>query len=153
VADELTKDAVGERLTRALDRLLREDLFLLQSDVNERSISHKLAEYLQLEFSGWHVDCEYNRQGHDPKRLDLKVHWTSTDDPQARTVYPDIIVHHRNSDENLLVIEIKKSTNPDRGDFDREKLAAFISQLGYRYGAFIVIGTNTESPYWEIEFQ
>jgi hypothetical protein len=139
---------VETKVRSALDRLFANDILLLQSDVNERSLSHKLAEYLQFEFNEWNVDCEYNRKGHDdPKRLNLRMENISTDDTEARTVYPDIIVHHRKSDDNLLVIEIKKSTNRDNGERDREKLQEYISQLNYRYGFFIRLGTGTERPY------
>jgi hypothetical protein len=145
---------VEAKVRRALDRLFANDSFLLQSDANERSLSHKLAEYLQAEFTDWNVDCEYNRKGYDPKRLNLRVRHVRTDDTEARTVYPDIIVHHRNSDDNLLVIEIKKSTNSDNGDSDREKLQAYGDQLGYRFGLFIRLGTGKEHPDCEtFEFQ
>jgi hypothetical protein len=146
ILKRVKREIVEAKVKRALDKLFADDLFLLQSDANERSISHKLAEYLQLEFAEWHVDCEYNRKGHDPKRLNLRVEQVDTANTQAKTVYPDIIVHHRNSDDNLLVIEIKKSTNPDDGEFDREKLEAFISQLGYKYGLFIKLITDIEHP-------
>lgn len=35
------------------------------------------------------------------------------DDPEAFTILPDIIVHRRKKDHNLLVIEVKKNTNRD----------------------------------------
>ena len=129
----LDEGAIRERVQGALDLLLKHDRFLLEHDVNERSITHKLAQYLQENFPGWDVDCEYNRIGNqriDPKRLQFDVNQTSTDDDQGKTVYPDIIVHHRRIQDNLLVIEIKKSTNPETGDHDEQKLRAFTKQLG-----------------------
>ena len=44
----------------ALNKLFERDAELLQNDVNERSITHKFAEYLESEFPGWDVDWEYN---------------------------------------------------------------------------------------------
>jgi hypothetical protein len=143
------QDVVEAKVKRALGKLFTHDLFLLQSDVNERSLSHKLAEYLQSEFEDWNVDCEYNRRGFDPKRLNLGVEQVRTDDTQGRTVYPDIVVHRRNSEDSLLVIEIKKSTNRDDGESDRDKLRAFKAQLGYRYALFIRLRTATETPAFE----
>jgi len=52
---------IERRVTTAVKRLLREDMVLLGRNVNERSVSHKQAEYLREAFRGWHVDCEYNR--------------------------------------------------------------------------------------------
>ena len=50
-----------EKLKAAIARLYKKDRFLIDNDLNERSISHKLAEYLQTEFHNFDVDCEYNR--------------------------------------------------------------------------------------------
>ena len=54
------------RVVRAVERLLREESDLLVRDLNERTITHRLAVQLGQEFKGWHVDCEYNRDGYDP---------------------------------------------------------------------------------------
>jgi len=95
------------------------DKDLLLIDVNERSITHRLGIYLQEQFPEWDVDCEYNRlidnkkQMVLTKRLKAKIGETTPEDTQAKTVYPDLIIHHRISTENLVVIEVKKSTNPE----------------------------------------
>lgn len=38
-------------------------------NVNERALTHRLAVRLErdLLFASYHVDCEYNRDGQDPK--------------------------------------------------------------------------------------
>jgi hypothetical protein len=141
------------RLVRAIQRLETLDEGLLLVDVNERTITHRLAVYLEHEFPDWHVDCEYNRDGHDPKRLNLAVeHDVSTEDEQGRTVFPDVIVHRRETNSNLLVIEAKKSTSAKRGIDDRDKLQAYLTQLGYHYGAFVVFGTGHNAESTTIEF-
>lgn len=110
------------RMSIAIRTLLKEDLFLLRNDSDEWSISHKLAEYLQKQFSDWHVDVEYNRDKDQKKELDNKA------------VRPDIIVHIRNTNNNLLVIEIKKSNNLNQVDSDRKRLLRFTSHEGrYKY--------------------
>ena len=58
-------EEVERGVIRAIQMLLRRDSFLLDKDVTERSATHKLAKYLQREFGGWHVDCEYNRVGNN----------------------------------------------------------------------------------------
>lgn len=136
--------AAESAVVRALQSLLREDAHLLAANANERSITHKLAEYLQREFSEWHVDCEYNRDGHEPKRLNLPVrNDVSSDDTEARTVFPDVIVHHRDTDDNFLVLEAKKANNAEGEAEDREKLAAFQKELGYKVAVFVLFVTGT----------
>jgi len=151
----MDKTVIEEKIKNAIKILIAKDGFLLQEDVHERSISHKLAEYLQQEFEDWHVDCEYNRDNHQPKRLKLPVEQVTTDNPEAKTVYPDIIVHRRGSDDNLLVIEIKKSTSQGDDNFDWQKLSAFKQQLKYKFAVFIKfsIGENCERIFEKFEFQ
>lgn len=144
-------DAVEERLREAINWLLNRDRFLLVNNVNERSISHKLAEHLQVIFPDWHVDCEYNRNHASVKKLRFEPSNLSADDTQGTTVYPDIIVHRRGTKQNLLVIEVKKSTNVDNGDFDREKLDLFIADLGYTCGAFVEFATGLEDVGYKLE--
>jgi hypothetical protein len=125
--------------------LPRNPAYLFETDVNERSISHKFASYLQEEFEGWDVDCEYNRDHDDPKLLKLlKVSTLGVkpDDVQARTVYPDIIVHLRGTEDNLIVIEIKKTSNQLSNDFDIQKLEEYKRQWGYIYALFLRFNTG-----------
>ena len=84
--------------------------------------------YLQDEFDGWDVDCEYNRGHQSPdqvKRLQPYIDPIQADDTDAKTVFPDIIIHYRETTDNLLVIEVKKSTNPESDERDEQKLQAF----------------------------
>jgi hypothetical protein len=58
-------------------------------------------------------------------------------------VVPDIIVHTRGgAGPNLLVLELKKSTNPEGPECDRRRVPAFVSQLGYSYGALVACETK-----------
>ena len=133
-----TLNDVRERLTRARDKLLQRDADLFHIDVNERTLTHKLAEYLQAEFEAWNVDCEYNRHGRQPKRLHLEeARRVRIDDTDGLTVYPDIIIHHRRKEENLLVIEAKKSTSTTDNRFDRLKLDSFREELQYRFSVLL----------------
>lgn len=142
--------SIERKISEALDQLVSKDIDILSIDVNERAISHRLAVYLETLFPDWNVDCEYNRNHSDPKMLDIPRRKIATDDIDARTVFPDIIIHRRNNDNNLLVIEMKKSTSRESDHYDYTKLEAFKCQLGYRYAAFIKVGTNNEdrtAPY------
>jgi hypothetical protein len=51
--------------------LLLNDSYLLDHDLNERTICHKLAEYYQSIFRGWDVDCEFNKNLDEPKRINI----------------------------------------------------------------------------------
>ena len=96
---------------------------------------------MQQKFPTFNVDCEYNRFEKIEKKLDLpkdKINW---DDTEAKTVFPDIIIHRRGiQEDNLLVVEIKKSSNNNSGDFDRMKLHTFQQEpYNYAYGLFLRI--------------
>lgn len=144
---------VKQRVLIALDILLRRDAFLLEHDVNERSISHKLAEYLQQLFPDYHVDCEHNRIGKEKieekwvkKVLNLDVSNITSDDEKGTTVFPDIIVHRRGEKENLLIIEMKKADRDCKKDL--KKLEAYTSQqhLEYGLGCFVRLKKNAYDP-------
>lgn len=62
------------------------------------------------EFPDFDVDCEYNRDGVAPKKIGHLGLYPDDDDTEAETVFPDIIVHRRGTEQNYLVIEAKKST-------------------------------------------
>jgi hypothetical protein len=134
---------VKRRFMAAVLALYRYEHDLLDVGANERSITHKLAEHLQSEFPGWHVDCEYNRQGGAPKRLEWAGWLSRPDDTEAKTVYPDIIVHHRRTKDNLLVIEVKKHGG-QADTKDKCKLETFLMDPAYqyRYGVFLRLGAG-----------
>ncbi len=126
----------------ALDALLafvQAEATLLEVDANERSITHKMAEYLQRAFLDWQVDCEYNRLGSIVKRLPDPTE-VGTDDTDGQTIFPDIIVHKRKARANLLVIEVKKTTNTREGDEKKLKgLTAPQGEYGYEVGLHIYV--------------
>jgi len=132
------------KIMLALQELYHKDKYLLNEDVNERSVSYRLAMYLQNEFKDWAVDCEYNRNVLETdliKRLSsphLIGETATTTDLRATTVYPDIIIHHRGTDNNLIVIEIKKHPSSTYLDNkDRVKLKGYRDELHYKYGLFL----------------
>ena len=134
---------------------LRRDERLFNIHVNERTITHRLALYLEEPFTGWDVDCEYSRVGEDPnkyKKLILPEEGSLTDfDPDGSRVYPDIVIHHRTrmeDSENLLVIEVKTVWSQVGDNRDFQKLSAFTGQYPveqlvlYRYGLFMKFGED-----------
>ena len=144
-------DELKNSVQAALMRLRMQDSFLLQANTNERTISHKLAEYLQAEFPQFNVDCEYNRHGGDIKKIRKPKPDVEWDDVQGKTIFPDIIVHKRNTDNhNLLVIEIKKSTNRGSRQFDVDKLVVLTKDdYRYQFGLLLEVSLNNENDMFE----
>lgn len=61
-------------------------------------------------------------------------------------VYPDIIVHQPTHDEeNLLIIEAKKSTDPFGDEADLINFESDEASLGYRFAAFVRLATGLEA--------
>ena len=132
-------DEVKRAVNEALRRFYLNDRYLIDHDVNERSLTFRLGFYLQQIFSGWDVDCEFNRNvasGNGRKQL------PDPDSPghTLKDIYPDIIIHKRGMKRNLLLIEAKKMnvTDDDRNaDMARTKKCCSYKALGYRYGLFL----------------
>jgi hypothetical protein len=126
-----TIDNIELALHAAKSAFMNTDVYLLEVNANERSITHKYAEHLQHALGNWNIDCEYNRDGRTPKELHgMARQKVRKDDSDAGTVYPDIIVHKRGkAGPNLLVIEAKKAGN--KTTEDKEKLDLYRSQLHY----------------------
>ncbi len=156
---------IKRKLEEALQELLQRDRYLLEHDINERTIAHRLAIYLEGRFEGFNVDCECNgnvdaengrKYVHVLKAKARQLHLpgihAGDDDLERRSVYPDVIVHRRGlngSANNLLIVELKKSSNPDQGNWDAEKLVRFTSgeyenSFNYACGAFarLIVGDN-----------
>jgi hypothetical protein len=145
----VNREDLKKHVDKAISQLLEKDSYLLIHDVNERSISHRLAMYLTDEFPDHDVDCEYNRNRGEPKRLDLLLSYirkrtVPITDTKARTAYPDIIVHRRGSNvENLLVIEIKKTSTVHGEKFDLAKLDSFRKDpYNYNYALYLCLQTG-----------
>ena len=150
-----------DEFVEAIKIFLDKELFLLKNNLNERTISFKLAEYLQKEYDvKYTVDCEYNRMPNDDenmgetyitKKLHLDIEEIKTNNDNGQTVFPDIIIHdlvRGINDNNFLVIEIKLKNNKDgrrklngkeisSKDFDIEKLKRFTTELEYEHAIYL----------------
>jgi hypothetical protein len=142
----MEREEVRKRVENALRNVAKNDQHLLEFDLGERCIASRLAMYLQTEFSEYCVDVEYNRHGDVPKRLGLPDECANyrNRDGEALAV-PDVIVHERGPDgPNVLVLELKKTTNPDPRACDRERVRAFRRQLKYSFGALVECETRKD---------
>ena len=160
-----TKDEVKGKVKCCLQKLRRQDKDLLNRNVNERTITHKLAEYLQEHFPEFSVDCEYNRDRNYIKRIrnerdrskeianlsNIELAKLIWENKEADTIYPDIVVHKRGTQENnLLIIEVKKSSNPNTGASDKEKIEELMKRpYNYKLGLFLRIDLDGENDILE----
>lgn len=154
---------IDKRVKIALEQLRVNDNYLLKNDLHEQSITHRLAIYIEHTFGKTHdVDCEYNKNSEDligRKRVFNNIsqeiqHILISE--EGRDIKPDIVIHKRGTnDSNLLVIEVKKSTNPESLELDYAKLKCYTiedeqNMLNYDYGVFIRVYTN-QAKYKEPE--
>lgn len=103
-----TTVALIERLT--IDRALRRICGFSRWNKlpDEATFSRAFAEFAASRLAervheAWTVDCEYNRDGTEPKRLGHLELYPDSEDDEAKTVFPDVIVHRRGTRKNYLV--------------------------------------------------
>jgi len=143
---------IEKKINRMLDKLYSLDSYLLRKelDINERTLTHRMGIYLQELFPELHVDCEYNRMG---KRTKTGIKYTEgdyfakkvylsgdliiDDDDNGSRVFPDIIIHKRDTAENFAIIEVKVQWKNGKSGQDLKKLHAYIKDLDYKYGYYI----------------
>jgi hypothetical protein len=133
------------KVVNALGEFYARETFLLEHDLGERALTHRLAVHLEKQFPGWEIDCDYDRLGERTLRL---PHGTivSTDDHLAKSIYPDIVVHQREIPNNLLAIEVRKAANHQPPEHDRHKLRALTDPhlwFAYGIGVYLVLGRNS----------
>lgn len=150
IREILTQRAPGTAIAQALDTLLEIDDHLFRVDANERSLTHRFGMYLQAALPDWDVDCEYNRNGTAPKRIMMLLEQLELQrdiaDTDGKTVYPDVIAHHRDTTDNYLVMEFKKSSSAVSDHIDFQKLEAYKNdpRLGYAFAIFIELEVGAE---------
>lgn len=142
-----TVEVLGN-LAAAYCRVIARDRHLLKVRANERSIAHRFAIYIEQCFTGYNVDCDYNKDLEDPKRSPAYAHQTKSG-RESNLVLPDIIVHKRNTNDNLVVIELKPTDEEEdctangkpignKCLCDRCKLKAIKSDLHYSHAFYVV---------------
>ena len=161
-------DEIKQKVLDALQEVVDKDCYLLEQDLHEPSISHRLAVYLESKFPDFNIDCEYNGNVDADNgrkyililkamayQLNRLKDGEEDEEFVYRSVLPDIIVHKRGrngSENNLLIIEVKKSSNQDDGAWDAEKLSRFTSSekgnnYNYQYGVFVRFTVGAEPSF------
>src|SRR3954453_15310459 len=129
----------------ALQEFYAREAFLIENDLGERTLTHRLAVHLEKQFAGWNIDCDYDRLGERTLQL---PHGTivSTDEHFAKSVYPDIVVHQREVPNNLLAVEVRKAANHQPPEHDLHKLRALTDPhlwFAYWIGLYLVLGRKS----------
>lgn len=149
----MDRDQLDEVMRTCLQELYNQDGQILAQDIDERAICGRLAMLLAPKFPLYSVDIEYNRKGSGLEPKDIEM----PDENGVLTtgrVFPDIIVHERGHNlRNLLVIEIKKSTNAIRDEHDHAKLRALCWQLRYQNGLFLRLSTGPEAELGRVQHE
>ena len=129
-------------LVRSIEALFQANLHALTVDAAERNIAHHLAGnigrqgLMAPDGRPWDVDVEYNRQGALVKTIN-----------GAQVVVPDVILHRINTEQNYLVIELKKGSSDQPDQADLNKLQAYRQQepLLYRHALFLRLGVGDDA--------
>ena len=133
---------LDELIESALDKLYKQDIYLLEHEVHERTIVFRFGHYLQNlmdeteAFRDYYLDFEYNRNGNQPKRIPAQ---------SQNGALPDLIIHQRGTNaHNLLIMEFKTPWNRQIED-DCKKLRQFIDSLFGIHNSLRFV-----KKYWEL---
>jgi hypothetical protein len=155
-----------EKVLNAIKLLYKNDGYLIDNDVHERTITAKLGQYLYHEFGNmYEVDCEYNRNIEDESKRKAIYSYEIENGIRSKTseyIYPDIIIHKRGTNnENLLIIEAKKGGRREC-DFKKDVMklkkstTAMWSNIEYCFGLYLELlpgNINEDFPFIEIWFK
>jgi hypothetical protein len=138
----MEKRDIIKKINLSLDLFYEKDAHLIEINVHERSIAHKFAEYLQLLFPDYNVDCEYDRHGKYTKKLERIKECDK--DRTTNRILPDIIIHKRGHDRNnLVVFEVKSKSTATACDIKKlELLTKKLGEFGYDFGFFVQFGNE-----------
>jgi hypothetical protein len=127
-------EVIESIIKNSIEKLILNDKMIINAG-NELSVCHRLAVYLENDFQGWNIDCEYRKQG---------IYSNLKRNNEGEEKRPDIIVHRRGQlekNDNLLIIEVKLEN--DNIAEDEKRLKEFTSKpkgertFQYLYGVSI----------------
>lgn len=127
------------KIETAIRLFLRNDHHdLMQINIHEMALGHRIAVYMEKEFPEHNVDCEYNkRYDGDPKEV------------KGRKIRPDIIVHRRGGRAAVAIIELKKAGHASKAaKKEMGKLKDEQSVLGYPLAVYIGILKSRVEVVW-----
>lgn len=150
------REELKKILESCVDKMLKNDHYLLENKTHECSISFRIGHYLQNELDSLKksdrlnipenlvVDAEYNKCLNGSKICIDEF-------GKESLMRPDLIVHIRGKngfDNNFMAIEIKKnvdgSCNTDRDYTKLKNLTSDKWGFQYQIGAHVVVGLTKE---------
>ena len=57
------------KVVAVLEAFYSRETYLLDHDFGERALTHRLAVHVEQQFTGWDVDCDYDRLGERTLRM------------------------------------------------------------------------------------
>ena len=144
---------------KAKNKFLKEEKEIIKIDVNERTLSARLMFHLQTlllneiyqeNYKEYSVDCEYNRiNEYKIKTLKRYENFEIDDNSdKIRKIFPDIILHKRKEEDNLIVIEMKKvNSYIKKKENDKNRLKAMtnprkLNNFNYTLGVYFEVDTT-----------
>jgi hypothetical protein len=131
----MDKEEAKQLIIESLKILIQRDLGIINNKVKEECINHRLACYLEKLINEnpnnnlhYDVDLEYNKNYKNPKKIIVD------ENNNEKAIRPDIIIHKRDSNDNLIAFEIKKDYT-NKNDF--QKIKGLVRQHNYSYGCLI----------------
>jgi hypothetical protein len=145
-------ETLKERIHVAIHEFKRTGSDLIDVNSSERSMTFLLGSILYKDelLSEYNIDCEYSRDGQEAKRLLLPYAVNNSNELSPRIVYPDIIIHKRRTNINLLVIEAKKEGLPNT--YDQLKIHSFLQEFEYTFGLLLTI-PRTRNGHFILQWQ
>lgn len=140
-------------LIPSLHKLYEKDYFNIRIGVSERNICARLAHHMEIiihesnQYKDYFADVEYNRKN------DGTIKHSEGYKKVSLPMVSDLIVHKRDSENNLLAVEMKRWNNYDKRKADRDRLESIVSSpmpesrkddcvYDTTLGAFIIYSPN-----------
>lgn len=133
-------EEIKKIVENAISEFNAKESYLIRANLSERCICAKFANYLEREldktiYKDYNVDVEYNRDSHDNLYAKKVI-----GDVKNATV--DLIVHKRHSNDNLICIEMKKSSKPRFLINDKKRLAIMTREYFNYIIGFMLVAEN-----------
>lgn len=121
------KTIIDDILLPSLHRLYEKDYFNIKNGMSERNICARLAHHMEIvmcekiDYNGYYADVECNRKNDGTGK--------NSESPQKvpLPMVADLIVHKRDTEHNLMAIEMKRWDNYDKRAKDRRRLESVVS--------------------------
>jgi hypothetical protein len=135
-------DIENSLIKPALKKLIRKDIRLIEKELKEECINHKLAIYLSNFLRSidhgvrYDIDLEYNKKIDGDKEVSICG--------KIINIRPDILIHQRGFHNNLLVIEAKKDYPSPH---DKNKIKGLMCNENYNYTFGCLISYHPKKKY------